>query len=769
MAMRWNARAGLVCACWPAILAAACPASADSAAPETVVVTASALPGTALDPDRIPAAIQTLTADDLSRFGAASMLGALDRSATGVSLSDAQENPFQPNLVYRGFEASPLAGDAQGLAVYVDGVRFNQPFGDVVGWDLIPDIAIDRLTVEGSNPVFGLNALGGSISVRMKDGFGWDGTEIEGLGGSFGRWQGSFQFGRQDGGLSLYIAGSALHETGWRDHSPSRLGQIFADFGWRQGRGELHLDLTAADTRLNGNGPAPVQLLAIDRAAVFTYPDETRNTYGLANLFGAFQANDALSLQGNLYVSRLRARSENGDASDAEPCDDGSGFLCLEDGAIVTGTDGDPIPDFLAGGVYAQLNTTSTSTTGFGGALQALYLGTVFGRDNRLLAGLTYDAGRTAFWARSELGALTKARGFAGPGIVIDQADGEIAPVGLDSRNDYAGLYLAESASVTQHLSLTFSARYNFSRIALRDELGGGLNGMHGYSRINPAAGLTYAFSPAAGLYAGYSEANRAPTPAEFSCADPGAPCSLTNFFVDDPPLKQVVADTLEAGLRGQYHGLADVAWHAGAFRADAADDILFAASPILGRGYFRNIGTTRRQGIELSATVERGPWRASLDYTYTDATFRTALTLNSPDNPHADARGEIFVVPGDRLPGIPANMLKLSATYRPGPNWTLGVASRFADGQYLRGDESNLNAKTHPYAVLDASAAYRLNDRIELFGEIDNLFDAKYETFGGFAPTSDVPIVEAPGATNPRSLSPAAPFTLHAGVRVSL
>ena len=395
-------------------------AQADESTVETVVVTASPLLGATVDPGLIPTSTQTLTAADISRGGAASLLRALEQGGTGVSLSNAQDNAFQPNLYYRGFQASPLAGDAQGLAVYVDGVRFNQSFGDAVAWDLIPDIAIDQVTVEGSNPVFGLNALGGSISLRMKDGFGWDGAEAEASGGSFDRYDIALQYGRQDGDLSFYAAGNALHETGWRDHSPSRLGQLFSDFGWRHGGAEIHLDLVGADTNLTGNGTTPVELLAVDRAAVFTWPDNQKNTYGLANLFGTYRASPALSLQGNFYVDHLRQRTKNGDASDAEPCDDGSGLMCLGDD-ILTDVNGDPIFDFLDGGTYAQLNLTSTSTTGFGGAAQALYKGVLLGRDNQLLAGASYDGGRTDFSALSELGAMTIERGFEGPGIMIDQ------------------------------------------------------------------------------------------------------------------------------------------------------------------------------------------------------------------------------------------------------------------------------------------------------------------------------------------------------------
>jgi outer membrane receptor protein involved in Fe transport len=749
---------------------AAAPAWADGSGVETVVVTASALPGGTIDPNAIPAATQSLAAGDLTRGGPASLLRALEGAGNGVSLSNAQDNPLQPNLYYRGFQASPLAGDAQGLAVYVDGVRFNQSFGDAVSWDLIPDIAIEGATVEGSNPVFGLNALGGSISLRMKDGFSWDGVEAEASGGSFDRYDLGFQYGRQDGDFSVYAAGHALHETGWRDHSPSRLGQAFADVGWHRGGAEVHLDLVGADTNLTGNGSSPVQLLAVDRAAVFTWPDTQKNAFGLANLFGSYQVSTALSLQGNAYLDHLRQRTVNGDASDLAPCDDGSGFLCLNDN-VATDANGNPIPDFLNGGTYAQLNQTSTSSVGFGTALQAIRHAPLFGRANQLLAGASYDGGRTDFAATSEVGAMTIARTFQGPGIVIHQHDGSIAPVSISGENDYAGLYLADIFKPIDPLTITVSARYNLSRITLHDRLGTALDGDHQYSRVNPAIGATYDVSSGATLYAGYAEANRAPTPAEFSCADSRAPCSLTNFFVADPALKQVVAHTVEAGVRGRGDGGANgtFSWHAGYFHVDAADDILFAASPIAGRAFFENIGSTTRQGAEVSGNYARGPWRLSLGYTYMDATFGDALTLNSGDNPRADAGGRIFVKPGDHLPGIPASLLKVSADYQANADWMIGLDGRYAAGQWLRGDESNLNPKTPPYFVVDLTTRYRVGPRIELFASIENLLDAKYETFGSFSPTADVPIAEAPSATNPRSLSPAPPISAYAGVRLTL
>jgi outer membrane receptor protein involved in Fe transport len=737
---------------------------------ETVIVTASALPGTDVDPDLIPANVQTLNSTDLTRLGAASAIRTLSDSAAGVSLSEAQDNPFQPNLFYRGFEGSPLAGDAQGLAVYANGVRLNQPFGDVVNWDLLPDIAIDQMTIEGSSPVFGLNALGGSISVTMKNGFRWQGAEAEAFAGSYDHAQSSLQYGENDGTRSVYVAGTALSDSGWRDHSPSHVAQGFADFGWRGKGAEFHLDLIGAGTALTGNGPAPVELLAVDRSAVFTFPDKSSNRYGLANLYGTVQLAPTLSMQGNVYVSRSQQRTKNGDASDAEPCGDDKELLCLEDDTVLTDVSGNLIPNFLSSGTYGQLNQTSTSTAGFGGSLQVNDRARMFGFDNQLIAGIAYDGGRTDFSAQSKLGALTLARGFEGHGIVIDTANGGIAPVQVASANDYYGIYAADILNLTPALSMNLSARFNAANISLQDRLGTALNGSHSFTHLNPAAGFTYKLSQAATLYAGFAEANRAPTPAEFSCASPSAPCSLTNFFVGDPDLKQVVAQTYEAGARGELHqGDAVLHWHAGFYRVASDDDIMFVSSPVLGRAFFRNIGGTRRQGAELSADIAEGPWLASLNYAYTDATFQSFLTLSSEDNPRADGGGNIHVSPGDTLPSIPRHTVKATATYQPGEEWNVSLSGRYSSGQYLRGDESNLNPQTRPYFILSAAGSYRIERNLELFGEVENLLDARYETFGAFSPVDQVPIVQVPNTHNPRSLSPGAPLSVYAGVRVWL
>src|SRR5947209_16836725 len=237
--------------------------------PTVEVVGATPLLGSGVDRDKVPAETQVLTDRDISRNGYPQMLPALEENVPGVTLDNAAANPFQPNLFYHGFLASPLQGNPQGLAVYLNGVRFNQPFGDTVNWDLIPDLAIERVDLVGSNPVFGLNALGGALSVRMKNGFANHGAEVDLLGGSFSHYQGELQYGVQSGNTAAYIAATGLHEGGWRDLQSSNIRNLYGDIGWRGSRGEAHVNVTAADNTLNGPGNSPVELMAGDPSSLF--------------------------------------------------------------------------------------------------------------------------------------------------------------------------------------------------------------------------------------------------------------------------------------------------------------------------------------------------------------------------------------------------------------------------------------------------------------------------------------------------------------------
>jgi iron complex outermembrane receptor protein len=747
------------------------------ALPPITIIAPTPLLGSGVDRDTVPSQVQVLTGHDVTLQGPPSYLNALRDMAQGVQLDSAAGGPFQPNLTYHGFLASPLQGTPQGLAVYLNGVRFNQPFGDTVNFDLIPDIAIDQMNLEGANPVFGLNALGGSLAIQMKNGFTYHGAEVDAFGGSFGQYAGDFQFGKQAGNTAVYLAGSGLHENGWRDFQSSALKQLYGDIGWRSDSAEIHLNIDLAQTSLQAPGTTPVEWLAVDRRAQFTGPSPIDNFYALISLNGNFQINDTTSLQAVAYYDYFIQRVGNGNTADFGPCNTIGGFLC-ESGTDVLATDrnGNSIPDFLNGGPYSDWDSETTNTNGYGVSAQITNQTQLFGHNNHFVAGASFDGSSTLFGATTGIGGLDPlSLNFFGPagfpqGIIVDQADGTDSPVRVGVSTAYYGVYFADIFDITPKLSANVSGRFNAEQINLNDFLGTGLSGDHSYTHFNPGVGLTYRFAPALSVYASYAVSNRAPTPAELSCASPASPCSLANFFTGDPNLNQVVAHTIEAGFRGTVTPFANARldWNVGFFHSNLDNDIQFIQSVILGRGFFQNVGSTRREGVDAGFQFHSDRWQAWFGYTYTNATFQSAFTASSPDNPFADANGNIQVQPGNRLPGVPANLVKFGVQYKVTDAWTVGTTAVAASGQYLFGDEANLTKQLPGYFLLNFNTSYQITPHVQLFGTVQNVLNQKYYIYGTFSPTSSITFAQAPGTSNPRSYNIAAPIGGFAGVRVT-
>lgn len=738
--------------------------------PSLNIVGTSPLLGSGIDRNVLPAETNVLNSGDISRNGTPNALRALDEQVGGVNLDSASGNPDQPTLLYHGFEVSPLQGTPQGLAVYVNGARFNNAFGDTVNWDLIPSVAIAQMNLEGPNPVFGLNALGGSLSVQLKNGFTYQGGEANLYGGSFGRIVGEVQYGKQSGNVSTYVAASVRHEDGWRDLQSSDIQNFYGDIGWRGDRAEAHVNLTLANSVLNGPGTAPVELLAADPAAQFTAPNVIANRYLALNLNGNYNVSATLSVQALAYYHYFLQRVVNGNTANDAPCGDGSGLLCFDSGTYSTTRGGAAIPDFLSGGPYSELDFQTTSTNGYGASVQATDTGRVLGFKNHLVAGLSFDGAQTEFSATGLLGALVGPdRAFSAPYVTIDEP-GTNVPVRLATSDAYYGAYVSDTLNLTPRLAVTASGRFNAAEIDLTDQGGGTLTGQHTYNRFNPAVGATYQVARWLTAYAGYSEANRAPTPAELSCAGPNDSCSLANFFTGDPNLKQVVAHTWEAGVRGTVRPAdgARITYNLGVFHTTLDDDIAFVNSVDLNRAFFQNIGQTLRQGVDAGVQIKTRRWLAYIDYSYTDASYRSSFVESAGNNPQADANGNITVRPGNRLPGVPANLLKFGAYYKVTDKWTVGAVGIYQSGQYLFGDPSNLTPRLPSFVVLNLNTQFQLLPNLQLFGLVENVTNAKYYTYGTFSPTSSVFLAQAPNAANPRSYSLAAPIGGYGGVKVT-
>jgi outer membrane receptor protein involved in Fe transport len=317
--------------------------------------------------------------------------------------------------------------------------------------------------------------------------------------------------------------------------------------------------------------------------------------------------------------------------------------------------------------------------------------------------------------------------------------------------------------SLNERLSLTAAGRFNRTSIKLRDQRGAALDGDHRYSRFNPALSLMWRRSDTLGLYASYSESSRVPSPVELTCADENDPCRLPNAFLADPPLEQVVASTIEAGARGDWP---QGHWHAGVFRTTNRDDILFvSAGALTNEGFFANVGSTRRQGVELEANGRAGDrvgWFAN--YSYLDASFREHLSLPSANNPAA-VGGEVVVEPGDRLPLLPQSLLKAGVRITVGTRASVGADIISSGDYHARGDEGNDVAKLGRHTVLSLRADYEMSRQILLFANVDNALDTEYETFGVFGVPDDVLGV---GFSDARFISPGAPRAAWVGVRVT-
>ncbi len=741
------------------------------------VVGVTPLQGSGVDINKVPAPVQTVDARQLQDSQSLSLADYMNRYMGSVNINNAQNNPFQPDVQVRGFTASPLMGLPQGLSVYLNGIRFNEFFGDTVNWDLISEGAIDTMTLQsGSNPAFGLNSLGGAIAMKTKTGFSAPKQQLEVSGGSWGRHSEEITGGWNNGEFGFFLDARYFNEDGWRDFSNSEVMQGLSTLSWRGTDSSLDLTLATADNNLRGNGTIPVELLRVRRNAVFTQPDVTINRFFLASLEGSHWFNDHIELSGNMYFRRLKTNSLNGDGSDFANCTGANaGTVCDANNNQVLDINGATISfsPALQGGIK---NTSTTMQRSFGFALQTAFNYQIMQHENHFVTGASYDQGNVHYSADTELGRLNAQRGVDGAGVKTQDAH-----VRLNTETEHYGIFFSDTFSVTEAFDITVAGRYNQTRIALMDQVGTELNGKHVFQRFNPSVGLTYQFQPEVIFYGNYSESTRAPTPMELSCADPNAPCKLPNAFVSDPTLKQVVANTWEAGFRGQFEGLLGgrLNWNAGVFQTLNKNDIIFQSTGgvVSNSGYFSNIGRTRRQGIELGVNGDFFKrLRFSANYTYLEATFRTAFKSNSPSHPNADANGDIQVQSGDFIPGIPRQMFKVALDYDLVKNipwlerWTLGTDVIYNGSQYLRGDESNQGSKLNAYAVVNLRTEFQFNPHVTLFAKVTNLFDSQYKNFGQYANTGAV-LTDALGISDQdtRFVGIGAPRAGWVGIRLSL
>jgi iron complex outermembrane receptor protein len=699
-------------------------------APRVDVIGTTPLPGLGLSIQKFPGNVQSVTAGDIRRSQQSSLPDLLTSQLQSVNLNDVQGNPYQPDLNYRGFTASPLLGLPQGLSVFQDGVRINEPFGDTVNWGLIPMNAISTINlIPGSNPLFGLNTLGGALSLRTKSGFQFPNTSIELSGGSWGRSQAQFEHGGYTGNKDYYIAGNWFREDGWRDFSPTDVKQFFAKTGVQTDDTDFDVSFTYARTDLIGNGVTPESFLNQSRNSIFTRPDNTRNTMAMVNFTGSHFLDAYRLISGNVYYRHNKTETLNGDINDDFEGGPNDGATGANRGA---GFDSET-------GVN---NRTKTKGRTVGGTLQYSQNWDT----NQLAVGTSYDDANADFEQTSGVGEFDSTR-------QVIQSAADVLGNSLNGKTRTASLFVTDTWTFMPNFHLTASARYNHTNVKNKDKLNStppNLDGDFTYVKVNPALGLNWTPSQTLTTYVSASQGNRAPSPIELGCADPNNPCTLPNALAADPFLKQVIARTYEIGARGLWG--TNVRWNAALFQTNLNDDILFV-STTTSAGYFTNFGKTRRQGIELGMAADVGRTTISANYSLVDATYQSDATILAENNSSRGFGGvaaddEIRVRAGDRIPGIPQHQFRLNFDYRATDELSFGANIVAMTGNYARGNENNQHepgtvtdpvgggtrtflgaGKTAAYAVLNLTARYKVAPRWEVFGRINNVFDTRFNT----------------------------------------
>lgn len=700
------------------------------------IIGASPLPGQDIDRNLLPYATQVLRRDAIDAAQAVNQTDFLNRRVPGVQVNDIQGSPFQGDLTYRGFRASPLIGAGQGLSVYLDGVRINEPFGDVVNFDLIPEFALRAIAlVPGANPAFGLNSLGGALAYTTHDGRSAPGLRAELSGGSFGRKRADLsQGGSTDEGWHHYLAASAFDEKGWRDASDGELQQVFGRIGHGDDTTDWNVSLLLGRSQLIGNGLLPAytiedgalskDLYFDRRSAVYTYPDETENRLGQIafNLQHSLDANRTLSALA--YVRRSKRDTINGDEAD-EPDDGGSAE--------------NPEPT----GNTAAFNTTATRQTGWGAGLgYARKQGA-----HRWQVGASIDRARVRYRQLEQEGFFTPSRG-------VIPAEGEPVELSADvtGRSSSVGLYATDTLALGPRTHLTATARYNRStvsnRLTTRDDDTGIVETKprerFRYHSVNPAIGLAHRLGDAGNtptLYANVARNTRVPTVIELGCADPEEPCRLPAGLQADPYLKQVRSTTVDAGMRWPLSRALRLT--VDAFRTENRDDILFRSVNVNGQlGYFANFPKTRNQGVDTELSWSEGAVDLSAGYSFLEATYQAHGVLRQGER-------NVTIRPGTRIAGLPRHSLKLSADWRLDGGLSIGGDLQAVTRRGVSGNEDGLledledgeepearRLKLPGYAILNLRASWKPTTSWELYASVNNVFDRRYENFGALAET---------------------------------
>ena len=702
------------------------------------VFSSTPLPSIGLPKNMVPSNIQTISSEELNKQSGVTVADFMVNNLQGVTVNEIGGNPFQLELNFRGYNATPISGNPQGLSVYIDGIRANQPFSNTVLWDLVPNFAINNMQmVAGSNPVYGLNTLGGAMSMQTKSGQNFQGKSIDVSAGSWARSSNLVEIGGlvSDSNMDYYLGYEHFNENGWRKFSPSHVNQLFGKLGLESEMSRFELTYTGAHNLLIGNGLTPKDLLGSERDGIHTLEDETKNEYSQLALNMSHFFNEETMMAGNVYYKRSDQATYNGDLND-EFCDEESHdeSECTAAQQALSQSDAENLNE----GVF---NRTNTFQDVFGLNLQTTFDQDWRGRRNQLVAGFSADYSQIKFkQTGQEVASLSSNGFFHGALGDVEQSSG------LTGKTKTYGAFVSNTHSLKNNFNINTALRYNHVQVDNRDtfngpDSGASLTGKHHFERFNPSVGITFQPNEILSTYASYSESSRAPTSIELGCANPDQPCNLPTQMADDPPLHQVVAKTFEGGISGRV--TKDTSWNMSIYHATNNNDILFVyADASNGMGYFTNVEETTRKGLDVGLSTKFNKLALNVNYGFVMAQYGTNFTLVSEVNSSASS-DSIQVSDGDYLPNIPKHHLKIRADYEINPRWNLGATLTGFTESYMMGNENQqhdssggLQGEIPGYAIINLDSQYSFRKDWRVHAKFINIFDQEYVTGGRLAET---------------------------------
>lgn len=641
----------------------------------------------------VPARVTTLNEAQVDAYEPRVLSDALN-SVAGFSTYDDLGSPYKLNISSRGFFSSPVVGLPQGIAVFLDGVRMNEPEASQVNFDLLPMDHIQRIEIlSGNGSLLGRNALGGAINLVTARGAGPTTGTIELSGGSFGAARGEGHVsGGAPGGYDWYVGGNYNREDGWRQNTGEEGYQGFMNLGKLGETSGIRFQGFYSHNRAEPAGSLPESVFA-------DHADSNLTTGDFDNLWafqGSLQAYKQFGLgraSGTVYIRRHRAERFN--VNQAED------------------------PDALG----ISYNTTFGYT--------ADYRWTTVMNER---TALSLRSGVDGEVTRVTIDIFSDSTKFGGTRSLTTQARSplwDVAP------------FLAADLTVGK-VTLSAGARYDYVRIPFRNLLNPAGDTTATYKRFNPRLGVTVEVMSGGSVFASWGQAFRAPAVIENACADPDAPCPLPFALGDDPPLQPVNASTVEAGFRYNQNR---ITLSTSAYYTSVKNDIFltpFGQEAPTGStidGFFVNLAKTRRVGLEASTSYTFPAGHSVyLNYAYTRATFQSDADIFSIRSAGGDADEPVknpfpsdnTATPGDRFPQVPDHQVKLGGWARVNRYVTIGTDGRYIGKQFLRGDEANVTAPLNGYFVADAHVGVEIG-AWEINAIVTNLFQNKNAIFGTF------------------------------------